>query len=57
MKTGELYDGDENPAANYDDATESHFTIELSNGAFATILPATQSPSRPTQAPSRRAAT
>lgn len=34
MKTGELYDGDENPAANYDDATESHFTIELSNGAF-----------------------
>lgn len=34
MKTGELYDGDENPAANYDDASESHFTIELSNGAF-----------------------
>lgn len=34
MKTGELYDGDENPAGNYDDATESHFTIELSNGAF-----------------------
>lgn len=34
MKTGELYDGDENPAGNYDDATESHFTVELSNGAF-----------------------
>lgn len=34
MKTGELYDGDENPAGNYDDASESHFTIELSNGAF-----------------------
>ena len=34
MKTGELYDGDENPAGNYEDATESHFTIELSNGAF-----------------------
>ena len=34
MKTGELYDGDENPAANYDDASESHFTVELSNGAF-----------------------
>ena len=34
MKTGELYDGDGNPAANYDDASESHFTIELSNGAF-----------------------
>ena len=34
MKTGEVYDGDENPAANYDDASESHFTVELSNGAF-----------------------
>lgn len=34
MKTGELYDGDENPAANYDDAAESHFVIELSNSAF-----------------------
>ena len=34
MKTGEIYDGDENPAGNYDDATESHFVIELSNSAF-----------------------
>jgi len=34
MKTGDVYDGDENPAGSYDDATESHYTIELSNGAF-----------------------
>ena len=34
MKTGEIYDGDENPAGNFDDATESRFTVELSNSAF-----------------------
>ena len=40
MKTGEVYgsdadDADENPAQNYDDATESHYTVELDNPYFS----------------------
>lgn len=46
MKTGEVYgsdadDADENPAQNYDDATESHYTIELSDPDHFTYDPAT----------------
>ena len=46
MKTGEVYgsdadDEDENPAQNYDDATESHYTIELSDPDHFTYDPAT----------------
>ena len=40
MKTGEVYgsdadDADENPAQNYDDAAESHYTVELDNPYFS----------------------
>ena len=46
MKTGELYgtDADDeqgNPAQNYDDATESHYTIELSDSDHFSYDPAT----------------
>ena len=46
MKTGDLYgsdadDEDENPAQNYDDATESHYTIEFSDPEHFAYDPAT----------------
>ena len=46
MKTGELYgtdadDEQENPAQNYDDASESHYTIELSDSDHFSYDPTT----------------